>query len=268
MHASSSSIPNKQVYNAAKPSTSLWHHHLGHASSTIVKQVLERHSLPFIHDSNKNRVYDACQHGKSHQLPYPKFVSVSKGPLDLIFSDVWGHAPTSVGRFEYYVSFIDDYSKFTWIYLIHHKSEVFQCLHTFQNLVECQFGRKILVVQLDLGGEYQALISLLTKIGIAHHVSFPRAHKQNSSAKYKHRPIVEVGLTLLAHSSLPLKFWDEAFMIVYLINRLPSKILNHTTPFECLFGEPPEYKHLCVFGCAVWPNLHPYNTWKLEFHSK
>jgi len=269
MHASSSSIPHKQAYNAAKPSTSLWHHRLGHTTSIIVKQVLERHNLPFIHDSNKNRVCDACQQGKSHQLPYPISVSVSKGPLDLIFSDVWGCAPTSAGRFEYYVSFIDDYSKFTWIYLIRHKSEVFQCFHTFQNLVERQFGRKILAVQSDWGGEYQALNSFFTKIVIAHHVSCPHAHQQNGSAERKHQHIVEVGLTLLAHSSLPLKFWDEAFMtVVYLINRLPSKTLNHATPFERLLGEPPEYKHLRVFGCAVWPNLRPYNARKLEFRSK
>lgn len=52
------------------------------------------------------------------------------------FSDVWGPAPTSIGRHQYYVSFIDDFSKFNWIYLLHRKSEVFQCFNEFQNLVE------------------------------------------------------------------------------------------------------------------------------------
>jgi hypothetical protein len=69
--------------------------------------------------------------------------------MDLVFSDVWGPAPTSVGRHEYYVSFIDDYSKFTWIYLLRRKSEVFQCFHDFQSLVERQFNRKIRAVQTD-----------------------------------------------------------------------------------------------------------------------
>jgi hypothetical protein len=68
---------------------------------------------------------------------------VSTSPLDLVFSDVWGPAPTSIGRFNYYVSFIDDYPKFTWIYLLGHKSEVFQCFRDFQNSVEHQFNRKI-----------------------------------------------------------------------------------------------------------------------------
>jgi hypothetical protein len=56
------------------------------------------------------------------------------------------------------VSFIDDYSKFTWIYLLRHKSEVFQHFRDFQNLVERQFDRKILAIQTDWGGEYQSLI--------------------------------------------------------------------------------------------------------------
>jgi hypothetical protein len=70
------------------------------------------------------------------QLPYPKSSSVSQFPLDLIFSDVWGHSPDFVGRNKYYVSFIDDHNKFVWIYLLHYKSEVFEKFHEFQQIVE------------------------------------------------------------------------------------------------------------------------------------
>jgi hypothetical protein len=76
---------------------SLWHNRLGHASTNTVQQVLSRHKLPFIRDSNNKSACDACQQGKSHQLPYPRSTSISARPLDLIFSDVRGHAPTSVG---------------------------------------------------------------------------------------------------------------------------------------------------------------------------
>ena len=154
-----------------------------------------------------NNICNACQQGKSHQLPYPRSTSVSTRPLELVFSDVWGPAPTSVGRNNYYVSFIDDYSKFTWIYLLRDKSEVFQCFKDFQQLVERQFGHKILAMQTDWGGEYQALSPFFRRVGIAHHVSYcPHAHQQNGSAERKHRHIVEVGLSLLSHSSMPLKF--------------------------------------------------------------
>ena len=70
-----------------------------------------------------------------------------------------------------------------------------------------------------------------------------------------------MGLTLLAHASMPLKLWDEAFTTAtFLINRLPSKVIAHTSPFERLHGQKPDYNFLRVFGCAVWPNLRPYNS--------
>jgi hypothetical protein len=68
---------------------------------------------------------------------------------------------------------------------------------------------------------------------------------------------------------MPLKFWDEAFLTAtYLINLMPSKVIDNTTPVERILGTPPDYKSLRVFGCACWPNLRPYNTRKLSFRSK
>jgi hypothetical protein len=122
-------------------------------------------------------VCGACQQAKSHQLPYPISTSVSTQPLELVFSDVSGPAIDSVGRYKYYVSFIDDFRKFTWIYLLKYKSEVFQTFHEFQSLVECPFDRKIVVVQSDWGGEYEKLNSFFTKVGITHLVSCPHAHQ-------------------------------------------------------------------------------------------
>jgi hypothetical protein len=61
---------------------------------------------------------------------------VSEFPLQLVYTDVWGPAPESIGRKKYYVSFIDDFSKFTWVYLIKFKSEVFQKFQEIQSLVE------------------------------------------------------------------------------------------------------------------------------------
>lgn len=171
--------------------------------------------------------------------------------MELIFSDVWGPAPTSVGSHSYYVSFVDDFSKFTWIYLLKRKSEVFQCFHDCQHLVECRFDRKILALQTDWGGEYQCLNSFFQRIGISHYVSCPHTHQQNGAAERKHRHIVEVGLSLLAHAGMPLKFWDEAFLTAaYLINRLPTPVNDGIPPLTKLFQQNPDYASLRTFGCA------------------
>jgi hypothetical protein len=104
----------------------MWHARLGHPSSSIVRFVLSKNSLPFLSDDSLDHVCDACQQAKSHQLPYTRSSSVSKAPLELIFSDIWGLGYVSIGNNKYYVSFIDDFGKFTWIYLLKHKSDVFQ----------------------------------------------------------------------------------------------------------------------------------------------
>jgi hypothetical protein len=67
-------------------------------------------------------VCDACACAKAHQLPY----QFSSAPLELIFSDVWGPAIDSFGRKKYYMFFIDDYSKFTWLFLLRKKYDVFK----------------------------------------------------------------------------------------------------------------------------------------------
>jgi hypothetical protein len=105
-------------------------------------------------------VCDAYQQAKCYQLPYPTSSSVSTTPLDEhIFSNVWGPTCESIRRNKYYVNFIDDYSKFTWAYLLKYKSDVLQKFRKFQSLVEHLFGKKILVMQTDWGGQYQRLNS-------------------------------------------------------------------------------------------------------------
>ena len=108
----------QHVYSVNKPSLARWHQRLGHPSSIIVKQIVNKVKLSLSPSPVCESVCEACQCAKSHQLPYLKSTSVSHDPLELIFSDVWGHARDSFGRKKYYVSFIDDYSKFTWIYLL------------------------------------------------------------------------------------------------------------------------------------------------------
>jgi hypothetical protein len=129
-------------------------------------------------------------------------------------------------------------------------------------------NHKIIAVQTDWGGEYERLNSFFCTIGISHRVSCPHAHQQNGAAKRRHCHIVEVGLALLADASMPLKYWDQGFLTAtHLINRTPSKILDYDTPLHRLLGATPDYSTLRVFGCAYWPNLLPYNSYKLQFCS-
>ena len=128
--------PVREVFSSVRVSSAKWHCRLGHPASPIVQHVLRQHELP-IESSNKTiLVCDACQQGKSHQLPFLSSTHVIKTPLELIYSDVWGPAQTSVSGHTYYVSFIDAYSRFTWFYLLKRKSDVFDVFLKFQTHVE------------------------------------------------------------------------------------------------------------------------------------
>jgi hypothetical protein len=86
----------KLVFGAFKPSLERWHNRLGHPFFPIVKRVVSSFDLPCSSKSKKDFVCDVCQKAKSHQLPYNKSTSTLSHPLELIYSDVWGHAPKSV----------------------------------------------------------------------------------------------------------------------------------------------------------------------------
>jgi hypothetical protein len=61
-------------------------------------------------------------------------------------------------------------------------------------------------------------------------VSCPHTHQQNGAAERKHHHIMEMGLALLTHASMSLKYWDEGFIaFTFLINRTPTKVLSYAT---------------------------------------
>ena len=67
---------------------------------------------------------------------------------------------------------------------------------------------------------------------------------------------------------MPLSFWWDAFSTtVYLINRLPTLLLNNQSPMRKLFHQEPDYSFLRCFGCACFPHIKPYNKNKFDFHS-
>jgi len=89
--------------------------------------------------------------GKSHRLSSHSFTSVYF-PLELIFTDLWGssHLTSYVG-FKYYVSFIDAFSGYTWIFLVKFKGKTLFVFQTFKSMVELQLNTKNKSVQSDWG---------------------------------------------------------------------------------------------------------------------
>ena len=263
--APSTSTAPPSVFSSERASSHDWHARLGHPANRILCQVVSQFHLP-VTSNKKLPLCPACRHGKSHQLPFSMSNHPSHVPLELIFSNVWGPSPIlSNNGARYYVIFVDHFSKFSWLYPIQCKFDVFTIFPKFQAYVKRLFDRKIKSIQTDGGREFQKLRPFFASHGIHHRLTCPHTNEQNGSVERKHRHIVEMGLTLLAHSSTPLTYWAEAFQTTsYLINRLPTPVLHNLSPFQKLFNLRPNYTFLRVLGCACWPHLRPYNRHKLD----
>jgi len=138
--------------------TEVWHKRLGHPNSVVLSHLSNSGLL-----GNKNQFSVAsidcstCKLGKSKTLPFPNFGSRAAKCFDVIHSDVWGISPViSHAHFKYFVTFIDDYSRFTWVYFLRSKSEVFSIFKKFLAYVETQFSTCIKILRSDSGGEYMS----------------------------------------------------------------------------------------------------------------
>ena len=96
-----------------------------------------------------------CVRGKNIKNTFPKSETNTKGTSELIHSGVFGPIPsTSLSGYEYYVTFIDYYSRNTWIYILKNKSEVFGKFMEFKALIENHSERRIKTLRSNNGGEY------------------------------------------------------------------------------------------------------------------
>ena len=214
-------------------------------------------------------ICEACQMGKTHKLHFLITETKTSKILELIHTDLWGPSPiVSRGGYQYYISFVDDFSRYTWICPLKLKSEALEVFKLFKLQVENQFSTTIKMIQSNWGGEYRPFIEFLNHSGIIFKHHCPYTHYQNGLVERKHRHIVELGLTLLAQAQLPFKFWWDAFhTAVYHINRLPSHVLKLLTPYEKIFKHKHDYDFLRCFGCACYPYLRDYNKHKFAYHS-
>jgi hypothetical protein len=221
-HFSSNKSRSLVAFIGVKAPVSVWHNRLGHPSSSVFQLLLCHSQLSLSSSQRQESLCEPCQLAKSKKLPFLISSRISNFPLELIRSDVWTSPVKSISGCKFYVLFVDDFSRFTWLFPLKHKSDIFVCFFKFKCLVENLLSRKIKQLQTDRGGEFTSsqFKTFLANNGIVHRISCPYTSEQNGIAECKHRHVVESGLALLAHSHLPNKYWVDAFLTaIYLINR-------------------------------------------------
>lgn len=185
----------------------------------------------------------------------------------MIHSDICG--PMSTKAFsgaEYFVTFIDDHSRKTWIYFLKTKDEVVDWFKEFKALVENLTGKKIKVLRSDNGGEYvdKNLTDFSAREGIRREWTTPYNPEKNGVAKRKNMSIVKATKAMLYDQDMPKFLWAEACnTTVYVKNRTPHKALGKITLESVLTGKTPKASHFKIFGSLAYC-IYPKKRKKLD----
>ncbi|KAL0641364.1 hypothetical protein Bca4012_102815 [Brassica carinata] len=249
---------------AEKIDSITWHARLGHPHERALNLMLP--GVVFENDK-----CEACILGKHCKNVFPRTSTVYENCFDLIHTDVWTAPSFSRDNHKYFVTFIDEKSKYTWLTLIPSKDRVIDAFKNFQAYVTNHYHAKIKILRSDNGGEYTsyALKSHLDHHGILHQTSCPYTPQQNGVAERKNRHLMEVARSLMFQANVPKRFWSDAVSTAcYLINRMPTRVLKDQAPFEVLNKRKPSLAYMKVFGCLCYVLVPGELRNKLEARSR
>lgn len=264
---SSNSKFNSQVACTTKhPKIDVWHFRLRHLSSQRMNLI--QSSFPDVKFSNQDHC-TVCHLAKQKRVSFPVSITRSDSIFDLIHCDVWGpYSQPSLQGHQYFLTIVDDHSRVTWVHLMKFKSETKQILQSFIRMVGTQFNSKVKQVRTDNGMEFH-MPDFFNTHGILPQKTCAYTPQQNGVMERKHQHLLNVTRALLFQTNLPLRFWVDAVLTAtYLINRIPTPILDNKTPYEFLFGSTPSYANLRVFDCLCYMSTLKHTRTKLDPRAK
>lgn len=232
-----------------------WHKKLGHLNESDLKAASRNEFIKGLEIKEKEKLGDCetCLKGKMTSQPFNKSDGIkTKEPLEIVHTDVCG--PMQVETFagsRYFVTFIDDFTRYCCVYFIKRKSDVFQIFKEYKNKMENFLKKKIKFLQSDNGTEYinKDFNEYLKQNGIQRRLTAPYTPQSNGLAERKNRSLIERARCLMLESHVPEELWaDAVYTANYLINRCPAKALNGCVPFQRWMGREPSARHLHIFG--------------------
>ena len=177
----------------------------------------------------------------------------------------------SLNGAEYFLSFIDDKTRYVWVCILKTKDQVFEKFLEWKSMAERSTGKKLQILRTDNGGEFTSkeFQAYLKTEGVRHELTVPKNPEQNGVAERMNRTLVEATRAMLINANLPQKFWAEALSTAaYLRNRSPTKAVSGMTPHELLTGEKPRVDGLRVFGCQSFAHVPKDERKKLDSKSR
>lgn len=247
-----------------------WHRIFGHRDPNAIKTMNKNHMIDGMKmvDCGMQLQCETCLKAKTTRLPFPKkAIKKSKKVLDLIHTDVCGPMQTeSFGKKKLILTIIDDFSRFTVIYFLRHKSEVGEKVKEYIAMVENKFKCKPKTIRSDRGGEYMAgeLKQYFRSKGIATQYTAPYSPQQNGVAERKNRTLIEMARCMLTDAGLPKYLWAEAVnMANYIQNRTITKGAD-TIPHILWNDSKPNVVNWQIFGTKCYVHIPTEKRRKLD----
>ena len=204
---------------------------------------------------------NACHSAKLRRSSFKLMDDRCLSPFECIHSDVWGPCPVdSLTGCQYFVIFVDDYSRTMWLYLLKLKVEVPQVIIQFCRLISNQFGKTVKRFRTDNGTEYfnSKVKTYFMDNGIIHESSCVGTPQQNGLAERRMGYILATARSLLFQANMSKRYWGEAVLTAaHLINRIPMKVIEYDSPLSRLKKAFPTVRLFSglparSFGCAVF----------------
>ncbi|MCO5612761.1 hypothetical protein L7F22_067031 [Adiantum nelumboides] len=239
-------------------STLMWHYRLGHINTPTLHRMAKNNlcsSLPPILSTID--LCEGCFLGKASHKPFPHSQSRSSQLNQLVHSDLCEPMEsTSLTGSVYFLTFIDDFSRYTIVYFLKQKSQVLSNFKQYCSLVVRQHDLPVQSLCSDNGGEYvtNAFKKFCMDEGIHQQYTVPYNPQQNGVAERKNRTLVAASRAMLLTTGLSKAYWEEAVATAaYLQNRFPHAVDPRYTPYYHWFGKIPNLQHLRVFACLAYP---------------
>lgn len=236
----------------------LWHARLGHPNKQKMQLMSSGRFYrdEFMHDFDQLQFCKVCVRAKQTKTPYPTGGGQrATGILQLLHAYLCGPVSVkSLGGGRYFLTIVDEYSRYAWVYVLKKKSEVFELFKDFQALVERQSGLKLHALRTDNGGEFDSVEfnEYCQRQGILRELTTPYSSAHNGVAERMNRTLQDITRSLIKQANLPMSYWGEAVaMAAYLHSRLPGKSVS-STPFELWHCRKPSLGHIGIFGSAAY----------------
>src|SRR6201984_1837554 len=260
LDASVSDVDTSKAHNIYSVDYDLMHKRLGHPSKDVLTHAKNK-TKGFPKDliiPTKPHVCPGCAQGKMPATSHPPSETRASAPFERIHSDLKSFPIRSYHKYQYFISFFDDYTSYAWIVLLRKKSAAINALKQFLAMVKNQYNATVKEWLSDAGGEYKsdAFLEHLKDQGIKILQSAPYTPQQNGHAEHFMRTVMDKAEAMRLEACIPDSWWEFSVLhATHVYNCTPLRRHNWRTPYETLNGDIPDIAHLRIFGCGAYVHI-------------